>query len=293
MDGSFLNASKMSHGGNVDDNRVDGYKRLVRVFPFAAFMVIWQCAFAQTDINFQSITQQCDLRLDTSDPDSNQVPAAMLGVLEPIVVVLCIPILDSIVYPFYTSKVGKAPSQFGKVVAGLILATVGIYWTGVFEVFRRNSGALVGPDGGPILDYGSDQPMNKMYWAGAIPNYVLMALAECLINVTAYEVFYMAVPLSLKSTAQATNLLMVCMGSILTSVFTIAFRTYLPTDNLNDGNLEYMFYAVGSLSVVNVIAFALVMKKINFGFASSPENSEYILVASDSVPEHFYGKTTA
>ncbi|KAF1317015.1 Proton-dependent oligopeptide transporter, partial [Globisporangium splendens] len=284
MDGSFLDASKISRGGNFDDERVDGYKRLVKVLPFAAFTIIWQCAYDQTDANFQSITQQCDLRLDTSDPDSSQIPGAMLGVFDPIVIVICIPILDSIIYPFYTKKVGKAPSQFGKALTGLVLAATGIFWSGIFEILRRNSGALVGPDGGPILDKGSDQPMNKMYWAGAIPNYVFIALAECLINVTAYDLFYSTVPLSLKSTAQATNLLMVCMGSIMTSVFTIMFRPYLPSDNLNEGNLEYMFFTVGAVSVVNMIAFTFVLRKMNFGMSSSePEESGDLLVGNDSV----------
>uniref|UniRef100_K3W9A6 Major facilitator superfamily (MFS) profile domain-containing protein n=1 Tax=Globisporangium ultimum (strain ATCC 200006 / CBS 805.95 / DAOM BR144) TaxID=431595 RepID=K3W9A6_GLOUD len=284
MDGSFLDVSKISRGGNFDDERVDGYKRLVKVLPFAAFTIIWQCAYDQTDANFQSITQQCDLRLDTSDPHSSQVPGAMLGVFDPIVIVICIPILDSIIYPFYTKKVGKAPSAFGKALVGLTLAAIGIFWSGIFEVLRRNSGALVGPDGGPILDKGSDQPMNKMYWAGAIPNYVFIALAECLVNVTAYDLFYSTVPISLKSTAQATNLLMVCMGSIMTSVFTIMFRPYLPSDNLNDGNLEYMFFTVGAVSVVNMIAFVLVLKKMNFGMSSSEaEESGDFLVGNDSV----------
>ncbi|KAF1317014.1 Proton-dependent oligopeptide transporter, partial [Globisporangium splendens] len=285
LDNSFLDASKISRGGNFDDERVDGYKRLVRVLPFAAFTVIWNCAYDQTDANFQSITQQCDLRLDTSDPDSSQIPGAMLGVFDPIVIVICIPILDSIIYPFYTKKVGKAPSQFGKALAGLILAAVGIFWSGIFEVLRRNSGALVGPDGGPILDKGSDQPMNKMYWAGAIPNYVFIALAECLINVTAYDLFYSTVPLSLKSTAQATNLLMVCMGSIMTSVFTIMFRPYLPSDDLNEGNLEYMFFTVGAVSVVNLIGFVFVMKKMDFGFSTSKtyEDSGDLRAGNDSI----------
>ncbi|GAB9476970.1 Proton-dependent oligopeptide transporter, partial [Globisporangium polare] len=290
MDNSFLDASKISRGGNFDDERVDGYKRLIRVLPFAAFTIIWQCAYDQTDANFQSITQQCDLRLDTSDPKSDQVPGAMLGVFDPIVIVICIPILDSIVYPLYTKKFGQAPSQFGRVFAGLILATVGIFWSGIFEILRRNSGRLVGPDGGDILDKGSDQPMNKMYWAGAIPNYVFVALAECLINVTAYDVFYSSVPLSLKSTSQAVNLLMVCMGSIMTSVFTIMFSPYLPTDNLNDGHLEYMFFTVGAVSVVNVIAFVWVMKKMNFGM-SALSSSEDSVIGKDSVARESFGAT--
>ncbi|KAE8992402.1 hypothetical protein PR003_g22136, partial [Phytophthora rubi] len=57
QDRSFLDVSKSSMGGTFDDERVEGYKKLVRVLPYAAFTIIWNCAYDQTDANFQSITQ--------------------------------------------------------------------------------------------------------------------------------------------------------------------------------------------------------------------------------------------
>eukprot|EP00644_Phytophthora_capsici_P011695 jgi/Phyca11/529868/estExt2_fgenesh1_pm.C_PHYCAscaffold_500025 len=257
QDQSFLDVSKSSMGGTFDDERVEGYKKLVRVLPYAAFTIIWNCAYDQTDANFQSITQQCDLRLDTSDPDSSQIPGAMLGVFDPIVIVICIPILDSIVYPMYTKWAGKSPSQFGKSAIGLL-------------VIRRNAGALQDANGDPILDGGSDQPMNDISWAAAIPNYVFIALAECLINVTSYDLVYSSVPMSLKSMAQAVILFMSSMGSILTSVFTIMFSKSLPSDNLNEDHLENMFFTVGAVSAINFVCFVIIMKRMNMGMSSSP-----------------------
>ncbi|ETI47830.1 hypothetical protein F443_08020 [Phytophthora nicotianae P1569] len=271
QDQSFLDVSKSSMGGTFDDERVEGYKKLVRVLPYAAFTIIWNCAYDQTDANFQSITQQCDLRLDRSDPDSKQIPGAMLGVFDPIVIVICIPILDSIVYHLYTKRVGKSPSQFGKSAIGLIIAIIGIFWAGIFEVIRRNAGALEDANGDPILDGGSSEPMNDISWAAAIPNYVFIGLAECLINVTAYDLVYSSVPLSLKSMAQAVILFMSSMGSILTSVFTIMFSKSLPSDNLNEDHLENMFFTVGAVSVINFVFFVIIMKKMNMGMSSSPE----------------------
>ncbi|KAF4315640.1 hypothetical protein G195_010863, partial [Phytophthora kernoviae 00238/432] len=271
QDQSFLDVSKSSVGGAYNDERVEGYKKLVRVLPYAAFTIIWQCAYDQTDANFQSITQQCDLRLDTSDPDSKQIPGAMLGVFDPIVIVICIPILDSIVYPAYTKWAGKSPSQFGKSAVGLVVAIVGIFWAGIFEVIRRNAGALQDANGDPILDGGSSQPMNNISWAAAIPNYVFIALAECLINVTSYDLVYSSVPMSLKSMAQAVILFMSSMGSILTSVFTIMFSKSLPSDNLNEDHLENMFFTVGAVSVINFVFFIITMRKMNMGMSSSPE----------------------
>ncbi|POM77862.1 Proton-dependent Oligopeptide transporter (POT) Family [Phytophthora palmivora] len=125
--------------------------------------------------------------------------------------------------------------------------------------------------------------MNDISWAAAIPNYVFIALAECLINVTAYDVFYTMVPLGLKSTSQSVNLFMTSVGSVMTSVFTVMFSRYLPSDDLNDGNLEYMFFTVGAVSVVNFIAFYFTMKKMNFGMSSSTNDDEFGLQGKDSV----------
>eukprot|EP00644_Phytophthora_capsici_P011688 jgi/Phyca11/536287/estExt2_fgenesh1_pg.C_PHYCAscaffold_500046 len=72
----------------------------------------------------------------------------------------------------------------------------------------------------------------------ALPNYIFIGLAECLINVTSYDLVYSSVPMSLKSMAQAVILFMSSMGSILTSVFTIMFSKSLPSDNLNEDHLE-------------------------------------------------------
>ncbi|POM81285.1 Proton-dependent Oligopeptide Transporter (POT) Family [Phytophthora palmivora] len=91
------------------------------------------------------------------------------------------------------------------------------------------------------------------------------------------------VPLGLKSTSQSVNLFMTSVGSVMTSVFTVMFSRYLPSDDLNDGNLEYMFFTVGAVSVVNFIAFYFTMKKMNFGMSSSTNDDEFGLQGKDSV----------
>ncbi|DBA01069.1 TPA: hypothetical protein N0F65_002679 [Lagenidium giganteum] len=290
MDNSFMDDSKVSNGGTWDDTEVEGYKRMILCLPFAAFTIIWHCAYDQTDANFQSITHQCDLRWNRNDVKSKQVPGAALGVFDPIVIVIAIPILDTFIYPAYTRFAGKPPSQFGKSVAGFIVAFAGITWAGIFEIIRRNTGHLKGPDEYPkgsgnfdfVLDRGSHQPMNDIPWAAAIPNYVMIALAECLINVTAFDVFYSTVPLKIKSLAQAVNLMMSAMGSILTSVFTLMFKKSIP-NNLNDGNLEYMYFTLSAVSLLNLFAFVAVMKKMNFGMSSSEKYDEFETLAKESV----------
>ncbi|OQS07679.1 Proton-dependent Oligopeptide Transporter (POT) Family, partial [Thraustotheca clavata] len=174
--------------------------------------------------------------------------------------------------------VGKAASPFGKVLVGLCISTATMFYVGGFETIRKNSGVLklgnsTYPDWNNItvINEAGGEPMNHLLWGWNIPHYVLVALCECLINVTAYDVFYSEVPTYLKSTCQAINLFMVSMGSNVTSIFTLIFQDDIPND-LNDGHLEYMFYAIGVASAVNLFFYIIVMLNMQFGMHSAEEN---------------------
>ncbi|KAH9162015.1 hypothetical protein LEN26_001139 [Aphanomyces euteiches] len=266
-----MSLAKKSNGGSVDDAAVDDIKLIVRVLPFAAFMVVWNCVYDQTDANFQSISQQTDLRFG-NNRDSTQLSGTVLGIFDPISIVILIPVLEQGVYPLYKKWTGKPPSPFGKAAAGLIIASASMFYTGGFETIRRNSKPiLIANSTGQldvILNEGSDLPMNAIAWGWNIPMYALVGLCECLINVTAYDIFYTEVPSYLKSTSQAIYLFMTSMGSNVTSIFTLLFQKYIP-DDLNDGHLEYMFYAVGAVCVVNTLAFLWKMKAMQFGMSTS------------------------
>ncbi|KAJ0408304.1 hypothetical protein ATCC90586_008254 [Pythium insidiosum] len=272
MNTAYMDKSKASNGGEFNDETVDEIKLVIRVLPFAAFMILWECAYDQLDANFQSIAQQCDTRIAPDSPTDHlapQVPGASLGIFDPLTIIVLIPVLDHAVYPAYTKLIGRPPSAFGKVLTGLLVSTLTMFWAGAFEIIRRDAGELYFVNettGSPeaILDIGSLQPMNDIHWGYAVPMYVLIAVAECLINVTAYELFYTEVPLYLKSTCQAINLFMVAMGSNLTSTFTLLFQDFIP-QSLNDGNFEYMFFTLGALSIANMVGYVLVMQWMQFG----------------------------
>lgn len=249
---------------------------IVRTLPFASFLVMWHCVYDQIDANFQSITQQCDLRYDRTNPDSQQLPGATVGVFVVFAIILFVPVLESVVYPRYKRAFGKMPSPVLKITCGLSIATLCMFWTGFIEIWRREAGPLHREACVPtllnqncaIVDFGGHQPMNDFPWYYCIPHYLMVGLCEILINVTAYDVFYSVVPANVKSLCQAVHLFMVAMGLNLTSVFTVAFVRYIPND-LNQGHLEYMYFAVGMFSFGNLVLFSVVMRKMKFALSSS------------------------
>ncbi|OQS06035.1 Proton-dependent Oligopeptide Transporter (POT) Family [Thraustotheca clavata] len=270
-----MEKASSANGGTLDNESVEEIKLVVRVLPFAAFLVMWQCIYDQIDANFQVIAQQTDLRFG-DNRHSTQLPGAVLGVFDPIAIVILIPLLDSVIYPAYKRWTGKDASPFGKVFVGLAIASFTMFYVGVFEILRKDSGLIKVEASATnstldvIKDEGGEQPMCQMRWGFNVLHYILVALCECLINVTAFDVFYSEVPIYLKSTCQAINLFMVSMGSNVTSIFTLLFQKHIP-DNLNEGHLEYMFFTVGCVAIVNLVLYTIVMRKMQFGMHNSSQ----------------------
>ncbi|OQR91121.1 Proton-dependent Oligopeptide Transporter (POT) Family [Achlya hypogyna] len=238
---------------------------VLRILPFASFLVTWQAVYDQMDANFQSITQQCDVRWRReAGRDAPQVPGAMLGAVDTIGVILWVPLLDHCIFPWLDRRLPGGLRATHKMAAGLFLSSATMLWVGGVEVYRRAAGPLDLGDGlGPVLDAGTHQPLNNVSWLVCVPGYLLMALCESLVNVTAYDLFYSHVPAHLKSSAQALNSFMLAMGDILASLCTLLFAPVI-TDDLNDGHLEYLFFALAVAAAINAAGFCYVMHTMAF-----------------------------
>jgi peptide/histidine transporter 3/4 len=66
----------------------------------------------------------------------------MVQGFNPVAALLFIPLLEKVVYPLYTTLAGMRPSPYGKILVGYCVAVVAMFWTGVYEVIRRNTAPL-------------------------------------------------------------------------------------------------------------------------------------------------------
>lgn len=158
--------------------------------------------------------------------------------------------------------------MYGKVAAGYVVAIISMVWTGVFEIIRRNSPVLVYLDADGVtqvvLNKNGGEPMNDIPWYAAIPQYVLVATATVLIQIPTYNVGYDKVPMGLRSVTIALGLFINSMGSTLPSVIVLLFGKYIPA-NLNDGHMEYMYFAIAAVMILNTVAYVVVMQNMQFG----------------------------
>ena len=85
-------------------------------------------------------------------------------------------------------------------------------------------------------------------------------VAEILISIPAYDLFYSEVPASLKSVCQALNLLTTTFGAMVAAVLNSVFARWLP-DDLDDGHAERMYVFLAALCALNLVAFARVVAR--------------------------------
>ncbi|GMF46633.1 unnamed protein product [Phytophthora fragariaefolia] len=266
QDPSFVDGATDSSGLEFDRELIDGVKHIILILPFNAFNTFWWVCQNQRGNN-QTIIQQTDVRLGSS-PDSTQIPAPTVQFFNPGPGILLVPFFDMVVYPLYEKYAGKPPSVYGKVVAGYVVAVIAMVWTGVFEIARRNAPVLTYLDANGltriILNKNGGEPMNDIPWYAAIPQYVLVSTATVLIQIPTYNVGYDKVPMGLRSVSIALGLFINSMGSTLLSVIVLLFGKFIPA-NLNDGHMEYMYFAIAAVMVINTAAYVLVMQKMQFG----------------------------
>ncbi len=80
---------------------------------------------------------------------------------------------------------------------------------------------------------------------------------------SAYDLFYSEVPESMRSVCQAMNLFTTTLGSVVAGGVNSIFSFWVTSD-LNDGQLQYVFYILAGLTLINLIGFTIVARDFQY-----------------------------
>ncbi len=125
-----------------------------------------------------------------------QVKASQMGSLEAVFVLLVIPVFAGWLYPFLERR-GLRVTPLRRMGAGMFVAVLSFVWAAGVQM---------------VLD-GGGRP--HVLWQ--VPAYLLMAVAEVLVSVTALEFAYTQAPVSMKSVIMSLWYLTISGGSLLTA----------------------------------------------------------------------------
>lgn len=179
-----------------DDIFVDELKRTLKAcVVFCWFPIYWLC-YSQMTNNLVSMA---------GTMLTGNVPNDIMQNIDPIALIILIPLMDSFVYPFL-HRIGLPMRPITRITCGFFFAAAAMgYTAGIQSMVYKTA---------PYYDH----PEGRQNWISAaylIPSYVLIAISEIFASITGMEYAYKKAPQSMKSIVMALFLLTNCFASIL------------------------------------------------------------------------------
>jgi proton-dependent oligopeptide transporter, POT family len=165
-----------------DDLWVDEVARGVKAIAVFTFYPLFWLAYNQIDSNLVSQANTMDLA---------GVPNDLVNNLNPLGIIIMIPILDNVVYPLLRKfKIRFSPLK--RMCAGFFMACAGMIWAAVVQHYIYTKGAC----GEYMNTCDTPAPINVWVQAGS---YILIGLAEIFASITGLEYAYTKAPANMKS----------------------------------------------------------------------------------------------
>ena len=229
-------------------SQVEELKMLLRMLPVWATMVLFFAITSQMSSTFIEQGAAMDNRVGPFT-----FPPASLATFEVISVMVCIPVYDAVLVPLARRATGKARglSQLQRLGVGLALSVAGMVYAALVEA-RRLSLAHAAPD---------RQPSMSIMWQA--PAFAVLGAGEVFKAIGTLEFFYDQSPDGMKSLGTALAHLATAAGNyfnsaVLAAVAAVTTRNGKPgwiPDDLNKGHLDYFFWLMAVLGVVNLLYF--------------------------------------
>lgn len=245
--------------------QVEEAKCVIRIIPIWASAIVFHVALNQqhTYAVFQAL--QSDRRI--SSKTNFQVPAASYIVFAMLSLTLWIPIYDQIIVPSIRklTKTQNGITLLQRMGIGLVLSILTMIVSGLVEQHRRNL-ALTRPTLGISPKGGAISSMSG-YWL--VPQLTLSGLCEAFNAIGQIEFYYSQFPENMRSIAGSWFFFGAALSSYL-SGFLVSFvhhvtlrsragGDWLPED-LNEGRLDWFYYLIAGLGVVNFGYFLVCAK---------------------------------
>ncbi|XP_009764700.1 protein NRT1/ PTR FAMILY 2.11-like [Nicotiana sylvestris] len=275
-DGSAANPWKL-----CSIQQVEEVKCVVRVFPIWIAGLIYYIVLVQmqTYVVFQAL--QSDRRLRNTS--TFKIPAASYAVFQMLSMTIWIPIYDRIIVPFLQKITKKEAgiTVLQKMGIGLFIAVFTMLVSAVVETRRRNV-AFSHPTLGIETRRGeiSAMPANWL-----IPQLALAGLSEAFTVIAQVEFFYKQFPENMRSFAGSFLFCGFALASYMSSfLISIVHKTTRTSDtenwlaeDLNKGRLDYFYYLVAALEVLNLGYFLICAKWYKYKGTQNDHNLEIAL----------------
>ncbi|PIM98907.1 H+/oligopeptide symporter [Handroanthus impetiginosus] len=241
-------------------HRVEELKSLIRMGPIWAAGILLITASSQQG----TFSLQQAKSMDRHITKNFQIPAASMSVFTQTSMLSTIIFYDRVFVPVARKITGveRGISFLTRMGIGFAFSLLATFAAGFIEIRRKHAAAVHGL----IDDPHSIIPISVLW---LMPQYSLHGIAEAFMSIGHLEFFYDQAPESMRSTATALFWLSISAGSYTsTALVTLVHKfsrrddgsNWLPDDNLNKGKLEYFYWLITLLQLVNLIYYLLCAK---------------------------------
>ncbi|CAL9192730.1 protein NRT1/ PTR FAMILY 8.1 [Musa acuminata AAA Group] len=239
--------------------QVEELKSILRILPVWASGIVFSTVYSQMSTMFvlQGNT------LDRHMGPHFQIPSASLSIFDTISVIVWVPIYDRFIVPAVRRSTGRERgfTQLTRMGIGLVISIFSMVAAGILEVARLRTVARHG-----LYDVTSGYVPMSIFWQ--VPQYFIVGAAEIFTFIGQLEFFYDQAPDAMRSMCSALSLTTVALGNylstllvtIVTSITTRNGKLGWIPDNLNRGHLDYFFWLLAVLSLLNFGVYLLIAK---------------------------------
>eukprot|EP00253_Pinus_taeda_P013599 PITA_13599 len=253
----WLDAAKLS----CSAEEVEDVKTIIRICVFLLPAPLFWCMYNQKASTW--VFQAKQMNGHVSWLGNVVIRPDQMQALDPLLVLIFIPLLDQVIYPFL-EKHGVAMKAIRRLILGMLLCSVAFFTSGLLQLAidkRITSGSIASY----INTVSDSKPENKdhmglfnlaypnekeeqisILWQ--VPQYVLLTAAEVIFSVTGLEFSYSQAPVSMKSVVQAIWHLTSAEGDLITILVVGIIGNQLST-----ANRSFLFAAGGIVGLVFMI----------------------------------------
>ncbi|XP_077215202.1 protein NRT1/ PTR FAMILY 8.1-like [Tasmannia lanceolata] len=235
--------------------QVEELKALVRLLPIWATGIIFATVYSQMSTMFV-------LQGTTMDPHIGkhfQIPSASLSIFDTISVIFWVPVYDKFIVPTARKFTGheRGFTQLQRMGIGLVISILAMLSAGILELVRLRM----------VKEHNYYEretlPMS-IFWQ--VPQYFIVGAAEVFTFIGQLEFFYDQAPDAMRSLCSALSLTTVAAGNYLSTLL-VTIVTHISTkggklgwipDNLNKGHLDYFYWLLAILSLLNFVAYLVI-----------------------------------
>uniref|UniRef100_A0A453H2V7 Peptide transporter PTR2 n=1 Tax=Aegilops tauschii subsp. strangulata TaxID=200361 RepID=A0A453H2V7_AEGTS len=232
--------------------QVEELKILLRMFPVWASFVVFYSVAGQTASTFIEQGMVMDNHVGQF-----AIPPASLSIVSVFSVLIGVFIYESVLVPLARRYTGKAKgfSQTQRLGIGFALSMLTMVYSAMLEMKRLAVAQASG-----LADQNVPVPVSILW---QVPAYVMHGAAGVFAGIGMIEFFYDEAPYTMKSLCAAFSQLAVAsaayFNALVFSVVAVATTHsdapgWIP-DNLNEGHLDYFFWMMAALSLLNLAQF--------------------------------------